>query len=93
MIVKKTILPESVRKVPRSFSWIDHRLVRDGHIKKCSLQAAALYLFLVCVGDKPGAQLLRRRLDLQAFGARRTGSCECPLGACAKTVFWRGRRH
>jgi hypothetical protein len=40
--------------VPGSFSWIDHRLVRDGHIKKCSLQAAALYLFLVCVGDSRG---------------------------------------
>ena len=54
MIVKSPILPQRVRKVPGSFSWIDHRLVRDGHIKKCSLQAAALYLFLVCVGDSRG---------------------------------------
>ena len=54
MIVKSPILPQLVRKVPKSFSWIDHRLVRDGHIEKCSPQAVALYLFLVCVGDSRG---------------------------------------
>ncbi|MES0446897.1 MAG: hypothetical protein ABUJ92_10160 [Desulfobacterales bacterium] len=54
MIVKSPILPERVRKVPRSFSWIDHRLVSDGHIDLCSHAAAAFYLFLVCVGDDKG---------------------------------------
>jgi hypothetical protein len=54
MIVKSPILPQRVRKVPKSFSWIDHRLVRDGHIRKCSHAAAALYLFLACVGDRQG---------------------------------------
>ena len=54
MIVKSVILPTRVRKVPKSFSWIDHRLVRDGHIEQLSHPAAALYLFLVCVGDHQG---------------------------------------
>lgn len=54
MIVKSPILPQRVRKTPKSFSWIDHRLVRDGHIRKCSHAASALYLFLVCVGDRQG---------------------------------------
>ena len=58
MIVKNPILPQRVSKVPRSFSWIDHRLVRDGHNKKCSHEAAALYLFLVCVGDVRGASAI-----------------------------------
>jgi hypothetical protein len=40
--------------VPRHFSWIDHRLVRDRHIENCSHAAAALYLFLVTVGDAKG---------------------------------------
>lgn len=54
MIVKKPILPGRVRKVPKSFSWIDHRLVSDGYIDQCSYAAGALYLFLVCVGDDKG---------------------------------------
>jgi hypothetical protein len=40
--------------VPKQFSWIDHRLVRDRHIEKFTHPAAALYLFLVTVGDPHG---------------------------------------
>jgi hypothetical protein len=54
MIVKKPILPGRVRRIPGSFSWVDHGLVRDRHLEKCSHTAAALYLFLVCVGDRQG---------------------------------------
>ena len=54
MIVKTPIIPGRVRKVPQSFSWIDHRLVRDGYIERCSHTAGLLYLFLVCVGDDKG---------------------------------------
>jgi len=54
MIAKSPILPNRVRKVPKSFSWIDHRLVSDKHIDQCSHAAATLYLFLVCVGDDKG---------------------------------------
>jgi len=54
MIEKVPIVAGRIRKVPRHFSWIDHRLIRDRHIEKCSHQAAALYLFLVTVGDAKG---------------------------------------
>jgi hypothetical protein len=54
MIVKEPILKHRVRKVPKSFSWIDHRLVRDNHSATCSHAEAALYLFLVCVADEKG---------------------------------------
>jgi hypothetical protein len=54
MIVKSPILPKRVRKVPKSFSWIDHRLVSDRLIELCSHAAATLYLFLLCVGDDKG---------------------------------------
>jgi len=40
--------------VPRQFSWIDQRLVRDGHTARCSAEALALYLFLVTVADAQG---------------------------------------
>ena len=54
MVSKIPIVAERIRKVPRHFSWIDHRLVRHRHIESCSHAAAALYLFLVTVGDAKG---------------------------------------
>ena len=54
MVAKIPIIAERIRKVPSHFSWIDHRLVRDRHIENCTLPAAALYLFLVTVGDAQG---------------------------------------
>jgi len=54
MVSKVPIVADRIRKVPRHFSWIDHRLIRDRHIENCSLAAAALYLFLVTVGDAKG---------------------------------------
>ena len=29
---KQTPLPERQRKIPPNFSWLDHRLVRDGYL-------------------------------------------------------------
>jgi hypothetical protein len=53
-MTKLPILKHRIRKVPEQFSWIDHRLVRDRHIEKFTHPAAALYLFLVTVGDING---------------------------------------
>ena len=53
-MTKLPILKHRIRKVPKQFSWIDHRLVRDRHIEKFTHPAAALYLFLVTVGDADG---------------------------------------
>ena len=54
MVSKHLICPERLRKVPRQFSWVDHRLVRGQYIERCSHHAAALYLFLITVGDSQG---------------------------------------
>ena len=54
MVQKHPICPQRIRKVPKQFSWLDHRLVRDHHIDRCSHQAATLYLFLVTVADAKG---------------------------------------
>ena len=51
---KHPIYPERVRKIPRQFSWVDHRLVREHLIDRLSHPAAALYLFLVTVADARG---------------------------------------
>ena len=51
---KQIINHDRIRKVPKQFSWIDGRLIRDGHLKKCSHSGAALYLFLATVSDGNG---------------------------------------
>jgi hypothetical protein len=54
MKAKPILCPERLRRVPRQFSWIDQRLVRDRHITRCSANALALYLLLCTVADAQG---------------------------------------
>ena len=51
---KRLLDPSRVRRVPRQFSWVDQRLVRDNFIARCNAEALALYLFLVTVADAQG---------------------------------------
>ena len=51
---KHLLVPSRVRRVPRQFSWVDQRLVRDHHIERCDTAALALYLLLVTVADAQG---------------------------------------
>ncbi len=51
---KHLICPQRIRKIPKQFSWVDHRLVRDHYIDHLSHKASALYLFLVTVADAQG---------------------------------------
>jgi hypothetical protein len=51
---REPIVPQRRRRVPPRFSWVDHRLVRDGHLQGRSAAALALYLFLVTVADADG---------------------------------------
>jgi hypothetical protein len=69
MIVKRPIRPDRLRQVPAGFNWVDHRLVRLGHIGRCDHSALALYLFLVTVADVQGVSYysdaaIRRRLNM-----------------------------
>ena len=51
---KVVVCEELVRRVPQQFSWVDHRLVRDGFCRRCQPEDLALYLMLVTVGDAEG---------------------------------------
>ncbi len=51
---RKPIMPQRQRRIPPQFSWVDHRLVRDGHVQGRSARALSLYLFLVTVADAEG---------------------------------------
>ena len=54
MTIKRILCSERLRRVPRQFSWVDHRLVRNRYISRCSHEALALYLFLITVSDAEG---------------------------------------
>ena len=91
---KRVLCPERVRHVPRGFSWIDHRLVRDGYIGLVRHEAQALYLFLVTVADAEGlsyysdgkaAELLN--MDEAVLRAARRDLCEAGLIAYRKPLY------
>ena len=68
---REPIVPQRRRRVPPQFSWVDHRLVRDGHLQGRSASALALYLFLVTVADADGLswyseEALCRQLSCEA---------------------------
>jgi len=52
--VKRILNIQRLRRVPEGFGWIDHRLVREGHLQRADAHAWALYLVLVSVGDEHG---------------------------------------
>ncbi len=55
MIIQKRILcAERVRRTPPSFSWVDHRLVRQRYLLRAPAEAWALYLVLITAGDEHG---------------------------------------
>ena len=53
-IEKVPVCRDRLRRIPRGFSWVDHRLVREHYVEKCSHAALALYLFVVTVSDADG---------------------------------------
>jgi hypothetical protein len=83
-----------VRKVPKQFSWLDQRLVRDRHIDRLSLSGAALYLFLVTVCDAKGlsywsdtAVMQRLNIDQQTLTDARKNLLEARLIAWKKPLY------
>ena len=94
MAAKRILCRERVRRVPRAFSWVDHRLVRDGHISRCSHEALALYLFLITVADADGlsyysgAAVCRfLNMDQAILAKVRTELCEAGLLAYSSPLY------
>ena len=82
------------RRVPPQFSWVDHRLVRDGHVQGRSAEALALYLFLVTVADAQGLSwysevALCRHLAWtpERLAQARRELCEAALVAYCKPLY------
>ena len=89
MIEKRLIKPERVRQVPKQFSWIDQRLVRDGYIKRCDVTSLALYLFLLTVGDSAGLSYYSDRAigELLSIDCRTLFVARSRLEACGLIAY------
>jgi hypothetical protein len=91
---KRILCPERLRSVPKAFSWVDHRLVRERHISRCSHEALALYLLLVTVADAEGLSYysdpaVGRLLDMSAstLSSARADLCRVGLIAYRKPLY------
>lgn len=45
-IPKAPFVRDRIRSIGPGFGWVDHRLVREHYVERCSHGALALYLFL-----------------------------------------------
>jgi len=94
MIAKHLLRPDRQRQVPPSFSWVDHRLIRQRLLNPCDHAAWALYLFLITVGDVQGlsyysdAAIGRHlKMDLLQLAAARQQLQRADLIACRKPLY------
>lgn len=94
MIHKRPLRPDRIRQIPASFSWVDHRLVRENFIGRCGHSALALYLFLLTVADVQGLSyysdnsLCRYlQMEMTELKAARQELVRAELIACQKPLY------
>lgn len=78
MISRAPIEPNRIRRITGSFSWLDHRLLHDGHLAAMTPEEMLLYFFLVLVADRNGVSFYGYekicallKLDVERFCAAR----------------------
>ncbi len=94
MALKTLLCPQRVRQIPKRFSWVDQRLVRERHIEHCTHAGAALYLFLLTVGDARGLSyyadksiMQHLRMPSKALGQARQTLLHLDLIAWQEPVY------
>lgn len=60
--------PARVRRIQGSFAWIDHRLVRGGHLDRMTLCDLGVYVFLVLAADRHGVSFYRKDIISKKLG-------------------------
>jgi len=58
--------PQKIRKIERSFAWIDHRLMRNGFVAVMTHRDLALYIFLILAADRNGISFYRKEKICEA---------------------------
>jgi hypothetical protein len=51
--------PQWIRKIEKSFAWIDHRLLRNGYLAVMTHHDQVLYQFLALAADRHGVSFYR----------------------------------
>lgn len=94
MINKQLLQPQRLRRIPPSFSWVDHRLVRHDYLARADHSAWTLYLFLVTVADAQGLSYysdaaIGRHLNMDAvrLSAARQQLIQADLIAYRKPLY------
>jgi hypothetical protein len=60
--------PEDIRKIEGSFAWLDHRLLREGHLQRLTLEDLGVYVFLVLAADRTGCSFYNHEKISLALG-------------------------
>ena len=60
--------PQRVRRIAKSFGWIDHRLLRDGYLPVMTQADQVLYLFLALAADRHGVSFYRKEKICDLLG-------------------------
>ena len=60
--------PQRVRRIEKSFAWIDHRLLRNGYLPIMTHADQVLYLFLALAADRHGVSFYRKEKICDILG-------------------------
>lgn len=60
--------PDRVRRIDGSFAWLDHRLLREGHLSRLTPEDVAVYVFLVLAADRSGVSFYHHEKICLAIG-------------------------
>lgn len=60
--------PQRVRRIEKSFAWIDHRLLRNGYLAVMTPADQSLYLFLILTADRHGVSFYRKEKICNVLG-------------------------
>jgi len=94
MIKKKPLIPQRLRIIQGSFSYIEHRFLRDGFFTSLSHHELLLYFFLILVCDRQGLSFYSYdklcsllALSLEDYLQARDGLIQKDLIAFDGTIF------
>jgi hypothetical protein len=68
--------PDSVRCINGSFAWLDHRLLREGHLERLTLEDLGVYVFLALAADKQGVSWYNHEKICRFLGLSWEEFCE-----------------
>ena len=60
--------PDRIRRIQGSFAWLDHRLLREGHLERMTLTDLAVYVFLILAADRTGTSFYRKDAACRRLG-------------------------